>query len=160
MAAPFVVAPPGGTRVRTRLHLSLVDEHVLRAVGTYLGSLARRDLARRCREGHLDPKARATSRRERKRSLTAGCSSRWAGTITRCSEDGWRLGWRNLTSDAKGLRSRINRIPVLNRRIAWGDGSVRSKADRGLTRLRSRPCEGCPCSEVSASVHAFGTGLT
>ena len=32
IAAPFVVAPPSGARVRTRLRLSETDETVLRAV--------------------------------------------------------------------------------------------------------------------------------
>ena len=58
--------------------------------GSHLGSLAGRDLAARCAEGRLDAKGRAVSRAVRKRALTAQVSSRWAGAITRASEDQWQ----------------------------------------------------------------------
>src|ERR1039458_1814017 len=89
IAPPFVVAAPSGARVRTRLALGAQDDFVLRAVGTHLGSLAGCDLAQRCHEGQLDAKGKAESRRERKRALTSQSSSRWAGAITRTSEDAW-----------------------------------------------------------------------
>jgi hypothetical protein len=54
IAEAFVVAPPAGVRVRTRLMLSAQDAQALVALGTHLGSLAGRDLARRCGEGRLD----------------------------------------------------------------------------------------------------------
>ncbi|HET9092634.1 MAG TPA: hypothetical protein VFN50_09510, partial [Acidimicrobiales bacterium] len=63
IAEPFVVAPPRGARVRTRLRVDEADGHVLRALGEHLGSLAGADLARRCKEGWLDAKERAASRR-------------------------------------------------------------------------------------------------
>ena len=87
LAAPFVAAAPAGARVRTRLRVSPQDEAVLWAAGTHLGSLAGRDLAARCAEGRLDAKGKAGSRAARKRALTAQSSSRWAGAITRTSED-------------------------------------------------------------------------
>lgn len=62
---------------------------MVRAAGSHLGSLASRDLAARCAEGMLDAKGRAASRARRKRALTAESSSRWAGAITRTSEDQW-----------------------------------------------------------------------
>ena len=34
---PFLVAPPAGARIRTRLRVGAGDERVLRAVGEYLG---------------------------------------------------------------------------------------------------------------------------
>jgi hypothetical protein len=86
IAGPFVAAAPVGARVRTRLRVSAEDEAVLRAAGSHLGSLAGRDLAARCAEGRLDARGKAVSRRERKRALTAESSSRWAGAITRTSE--------------------------------------------------------------------------
>lgn len=110
VTAPFVVAPPRGARVRTRL---MVDEHdaaALRAIGVHLGSLAGEDLARRCHEGKRDAKQRAQSRTERKRDLTARSSSRWAGAITRTSEDAWQLAYRNLLAERRSLSSRVNRI--------------------------------------------------
>jgi IS605 OrfB family transposase len=83
---------------------------VLVALGTQLGSLAGADLAQRCRGGRLEAEARNASRRERKRSLTAASSSRWAGAITRTSEDAWQLGHRNLVAEQRSLRARIARI--------------------------------------------------
>lgn len=83
---------------------------MLRAVGSQLGSLASADLAARCGEGRLGGKDRAVSRRERKRALTAGSSSRWAGAITRVSDDQWDLAERNLRAERQSLRSRVQRI--------------------------------------------------
>lgn len=57
---PFVVAPPKGARVRTRLMVDDHDAGALRAIGAHLGSLAGEDLARRCAEGKHDAKQRAT----------------------------------------------------------------------------------------------------
>jgi hypothetical protein len=47
---------------------------------------------------------------ERKRDLTAESSSRWAGAITRTSEDQWRLAGRNLQAERSSLRARVRRI--------------------------------------------------
>jgi hypothetical protein len=110
IARPFVVAAPAGARVRTRLRVSAQDEAVLQAVGIHLGSLAGRDLATRCAEGRLDAKGRAVSRARRKRALTAESSSRWAGAITRTSEDQWCLAERNLRAERATLQARIRRI--------------------------------------------------
>ncbi len=110
VAAPFVAAAPAGARVRTRLRVSGQDEAVLRAAGRHLGSLAGRDLAARCAEGRLAAKGRAVSRARRKRALTGESSSRWAGAITRTSEDQVRLAGQNLRAEASGLRTRIRRI--------------------------------------------------
>ena len=86
VAAPFVAAAPRGARVRAPLRVSPDDEAVLRAAGTHLGSLAGRDLAARCAQGRLDAQGRAVPC-QRKRALTAESSARWAGAITRTSED-------------------------------------------------------------------------
>lgn len=110
IAEPYIAAAPAGARVRTRLHVSEQDATVLWEVGTHLGRLAGRDLAVRCREGRLDAKGKAESLRERKRGLTAESSSRWAGTITRDSEDKWRLAEQSLRRDRDSLRRRIRII--------------------------------------------------
>ncbi len=110
IAAPFVVAAPAGARVRTRLRVTSEDAVVLRAAGMHLGSLASADLAARCAEGRLDGKGKAASRRERKRALTAQSSSRWAGAITRSSEDQRGLAERNLKAGAATLRARTRKI--------------------------------------------------
>ena len=90
IAAPFVVAPPAGARVRTRLKVSEIDAEVLGTLGRYLGSFAGSDLAQRCIEGKLTAKERADSRRDRKRAIPPRARSRWAGAITRTSEDAWQ----------------------------------------------------------------------
>lgn len=110
IAEPFVAAPPAGARVRTRLRVSGVDGAVLREVGEYLGSLASADLAARCAEGRLNAKQRARSRQVRKQELTAKSSSRWAGALTRTSEDAYQLAHRNLLAERRSLLARIKRI--------------------------------------------------
>ena len=110
ISGPFVVAPPAGVRVRTRLRVSGVDAGVLGEVGGYLGSLASADLAARCAEGRLDAGQRARSRQVRKQELTAKSSSRWAGTLTRTSEDAYQLAYRNLLAERGSLVARIRRI--------------------------------------------------
>jgi hypothetical protein len=110
IAEPFVAAVPDGARVRTRLRVSPQDAEVLRAAGRHLGMLAGRDLAARCAEGRLDARGRAESRRERKQALTAASSSRWAGAITRTSEDAWQLASRNLAAERATLKARVRKI--------------------------------------------------
>lgn len=150
---PFAVAPPSGARVRARLHASDTDSQVLVAIGTHLGSLARGDLARRCREGRLDAEARATSRRERKRSLTATSSSRWAGAITRESEDSWQLAMRNLIAEHRSLHARISRV---RRRLAVPVGGRRGRlggygtSDERFQKQRRLQVLECRLAEVEA----------
>ena len=110
IAAPYVAAAPGGARVRARLRVCARDEAVLGATGAYLGSLAGRDLAVRCAEGRLDAKGQARSRAVRKRALTAASSSRWAGAITRTSEDQVRLAGQNVRAERSSLQARVARI--------------------------------------------------
>ena len=106
---------------------------MLRAAGAHLGSLAGRDLAARCAEGRMDAKGRARSRAVRKRALTAESSSRWAGAITRTSEDQWGLAGRNLRAERASLAARVRRIAA---RLAIPAGG---KA--GTTRGYATPAE-------------------
>jgi IS605 OrfB family transposase len=131
---PFVVSAPAGARVRTRLVLSDSDALVLRAVGGHLGTLAAADLDVRCQQRSLDAKAAALSRRERKQALTAGATSRWAGAITRTSNDAWDLAERNLQTEARSLRARVGRI---RRRLAAPVGG-RSGRVRGYASRQER----------------------
>ena len=110
IAEPFVAAVPAGARVRTRLRVSPQDAEALRAAGRHLGALAGRDLAARCAEGRLGAKGRAASRAARKRALTAASSSRWAGAVTRTSEDAWQLASRNLAAERATLRARVRKV--------------------------------------------------
>jgi len=140
VAVPFVAATPRGVRVRTRLRLSAQDEAVLQAAGRHLGSLAGRDLAARCAEGRLDAAGRARSRAERKQALTAESSSRWAGAITRTSEDGYRLAEQNLRAERASLSARIGRIQarlaVQVDRKAGRTHSYPTAAERYAKRVR------------------------
>ncbi len=133
VAAPFVAAVPAGARVRARLRVSGQDEAVLRAAGSHLGSLAGRDLAARCAEGRLDARGRAASRAVRKRALTAESSSRWAGAITRTSEDQVRLAGQNLRAERASLQARVRRIEA---RLAVPTGGK-----SGRTRGYATPAE-------------------
>jgi hypothetical protein len=124
ISSPFVVAAPAGARVRTRLFVNGTDADVLFAVGRHLGSLAGVDLARRCREGTLDAEGHKTSRRGRKRSLTNQSSSRWAGAITRATDDQFQLRRRNLVAEQGSLRQRIR---LIDRRLVLPVGSKRGR---------------------------------
>ena len=125
-----MAAAPGGARVRARLHLSPEDAAVLRAVGSHLGSLAGKDLAARCAEGRLDARGRAV----RKRALTAESSSRWAGAITRTSQDAYRLAGQNLRAERASLQARIRRIQA---RLAVQAGGTAGKT-RGYPTAAER----------------------
>ena len=130
IAEPFVVAPPAGARIRTRLRVFGDDQAVLMALGTHLGSLMGRDLGQRCREGRLDARGRSASRARRKRALTRESSSRWAGAITRSSEDAWQLGQRNLAAQAGSEPTR-----------GWARESYQLRC-AALTGQHCRPAQG------------------
>ena len=106
------------------MRLSAADEAVLWQVGAYLGSLAGGDLAVRCRLG------RGRDRRAgRKRALTPASSSRWAGAITRTSNDHWNRGYKNLLAERASLRRAIHRIRVrLQAPVGGAAGRVRGYA--------------------------------
>ena len=129
--------------MRARLRLSPGDEAVLRAVGGHLGSLAGKDLAVRCAEGRLDAWGQARSRAARKQALTAESSSRWAGAITRTSEDQVRLAGQNLRAGRASLLARVRRIEARLAVPAGGkSGRVRGYATAAeryakAVRLRS-----------------------
>jgi hypothetical protein len=125
----FVVAPPTGAKVRTRLRFSPTDEEVVRQVGEYLGSLAGGDLAERSRLGRA-PDGRA----RRKRALTAASSSRWAGAITRTSNDQWTLGYKNLQAERASLRRAIGRL----RQRAQAPVGGKARGIRGFRTKRER----------------------
>ncbi|MEU5030481.1 hypothetical protein [Streptomyces milbemycinicus] len=108
LSVPFVVAPPSGCRIRTRLNLSPADEEVLRAAGTHLGALAGADLAARVAIGNVSPAF--NQRAARKKALTAQSSSRWAGSITRTSENQYQLARRALDGHIGSLRRAIATI--------------------------------------------------
>lgn len=127
IAGPFVVAPSSGASTRDRLRPTGAEAVVLAELGEFLGGLYRADYATRAREGRIDTEARAESRRDRKRSLTAVSSSRWAGAITRKVEDQYALGMRGLYDHRMSLRQAVS---TLEARLAVEPGE-RVKTTRG-----------------------------
>ncbi|AZM93212.1 hypothetical protein D1J60_18840 [Streptomyces sp. W1SF4] len=77
-------------------------------VGDHLGRHARADLAERIRIGIVP--LSENRRADRKRALTRMSSSRWAGTITRASEDQYQLSLRCLLDERGSLRRTISKI--------------------------------------------------
>lgn len=125
----FVVAPPTGARIRTRLRPTEDDEDVLRIVGAHLGRLASADLAVRCRLGRG-----TTQRTARKRALTAQSTSRWAGSITRTSNDQWERALANLADHRVSLRRAVR---VITARLAVPIGTTHGRI-RGYASATER----------------------
>ena len=147
LAESFVVSPPSGVTIRTRLHPTPAEEQALREVGTFLGSLYRADLVRRLGEGKLDAAGRAASRRERKRGLTSASSSRWAGSITRATQDQYDLAAGALAAERAMLAAATGKLaqriaaPVGGRvgKIAgYRSAGERHGKTRRLAQLTSR----------------------
>jgi hypothetical protein len=134
---PVIAAPSAGVRVRTRIHLTDGEAQALAAIGDYLGSVYRSELAGRVGLGRLDRKQHAVWRARRKQAVTSVSSSRWAGAITRAVEDQYQLGMRGLSAQVADLRSAIE---VLEGRCALGPGEVSAAAPdaAGGPRRRSR----------------------
>ena len=109
------------------------DRVVLESLGTHLGHLASTDLARRCAEGTLDAKGKADSNKTRKRAVTTESSSRWAGAITRTTENSYGLAKRNLEAERTSLKARIKKIS--------GRVKVPAGEKKGQTRGYATPDE-------------------
>ena len=129
---PFVVGPPRAVSARTRLFVSLTDEQVLTQVGDHLGSLLRSDLATRCRLG-AGPKH--LGRAKRKRALTSRCSSRWAGAITRVTDDMWE-------------RELLNRVRMCAER-----SMTIAQSSAPPIALRHRSASGTPWDATNSFTH-------
>jgi IS605 OrfB family transposase len=146
ISASFVAEGPTGVAIKTRLHATAVEDGVLREVGTFLGSLARRDLATRCRDGLAHSK---DTWAVRKRALTGESSSRWAGAITKASHDQWALARRcqaahlaNMDAGIATIRHRLSR-PVGENGRKGAPGGYKSRQEwhaktRRLATLQAR----------------------
>jgi len=147
IADPFVVASPAGLRIRTRLHPTRAEAEALKDIGRFLGGLYRAELAGRVAAGRLAGPRRAEWRRERKRTVTAVTSSRWAGAIIRAVEDQYQLGMRSAAADVAFLSAAVDAV---TRRCAVEPGTVaagvrgyhtaaeRHQKRRRLTQLQHR----------------------
>jgi hypothetical protein len=101
-------APATSTlRIRTRLAVSDTDRVVLSALGVFFEHLVDQDLAARCKAG-ADHDKHAWARR--KQILTAECSSRWAGRITRASNNAYATARRNQRRELADKTKAINAI--------------------------------------------------
>ncbi|HYR16382.1 MAG TPA: hypothetical protein VEQ67_19525, partial [Mycobacterium sp.] len=116
---PVVAAAPVGVRIRTRIHPTGTEAAALAAIGAFLGSVFRAELAGRVELGRLDRASQAVWRAQRKQALTAVASSRWAGAITRAVEDQYQLGMRALSAHVTDLRQAVD---VLEQRCALRPG--------------------------------------
>ncbi|MDT5161194.1 MAG: hypothetical protein QOC90_1504, partial [Mycobacterium sp.] len=136
IAVPVVAAAPTGVRVRTRLRVSVAEATALTAIGVFLGSVYRGELAGRIGCGVLDRQGRAVWRAERKQAVTAVSSSRWAGAITRAVEDQFQLGMRALAAQVADLRAAVQ---VVEARCALRPGElVLEDADDAVMQRRGR----------------------
>ncbi|MEU6711989.1 IS200/IS605 family accessory protein TnpB-related protein [Nonomuraea sp. NPDC046802] len=128
---PFVAAGPSGVAIRDRLKaLTPDDEQVLRVVGGHLGSLAARDLKRRCADGLAHSSQTWAAR---KRDLTGQSSSRWAGSITKASHDQWALARRGQLACIQSLEAGVR---TLQHRLSLPLGEKGSKRAPGGYRTR------------------------
>lgn len=134
---PVVAGPPAGVRIRTRIRLTEAQASALTAVGMFLGSVYRAELAGRVRCGRLDRESQGVWRAERKKAITVVSSSRWAGAITRAVEDQYQLGLRGLAAHVADLRAAIE---VLTARCGLrpGELDVEHTEDGGRGRRRRR----------------------
>jgi len=128
---PFVAAGPSGVAVRDRLrNLTPGDEEVLRAVGAHLGRLASCDLRQRCADGSDHSSGTWAAR---KQGLTAGSSSRWAGSITKATHDQWALSRRCQAAHIQGLEAGVS---TLRHRLSRPIGEKGSKRVPGGYRSK------------------------
>src|SRR5665811_2021903 len=89
LAESFVVSPPSGVTIKTRLRPTPAEEQALREVGTFLGSLYRADLVRgswtlragRPRDGNVNG---ALPQRRRRGGLARSPGRPRTSTTSRC----------------------------------------------------------------------------
>ncbi|GAB2852723.1 hypothetical protein GCM10022221_60210 [Actinocorallia aurea] len=128
---PFVVGAAQGVSVRDRLkHLTAEDERVLRLVGEHLGRLASLDLKARCADGLGHAAGRWAVRNQ---ALTAVSSSRWAGSITKASQDQWALSRRCQSAYIQGLEAGV---ATLSHRLSQPVGAKGSGRVQGGYRSK------------------------
>ena len=127
LSAPFVVAAPAGARIRTSVLVDEAEHEILAALGEHLGRLAGRDLAARCALGRG---SKHLGRAERKRALTPQSSSRWAGTITRRSDDMWERQMLNYRDELVDKRAAVAAITERLSKPVGESGGYATKRER------------------------------
>ena len=121
-----VIQAPAVTtmRIRTRLRPSQEDMVVLASLGQHFSRLLGKDLAGRCEAGESHDKVLWAAR---KQALTSECSSRWAGWVTKSSNEAYATARRNGRRALADKRRRSGR-------------SRRSSLARCTARPSARPC--------------------
>ncbi|MGA5445814.1 IS200/IS605 family accessory protein TnpB-related protein [Streptomyces umbrinus] len=140
LAVSFVVPGPSGVAIRDRMRVSQTDAAVLAEVGVHLGSLASGDLAERSRQGLAHDVAGWAGR---KRELTAKSSARWAGSITKATNDQWALARRGQAAYLGWLRGQISSVEArlarpLGAKADKREGLARGYASRGEWHAKAR----------------------
>jgi hypothetical protein len=107
LAPPRLAQSSGALSVKTRLRLSSLDGLVLGELGGLVSQLATRDLAERVFLGERHTREDFA---RRKREISALSSSRWAGTITRGSNEQWALARRAQVAHLEELDAAINTL--------------------------------------------------
>ncbi|MCX2184759.1 hypothetical protein KV205_30145 [Streptomyces sp. SKN60] len=109
----------------------------MQLVGEHLGRRQRADLAMRVGIGRV--KHAENRRAERKKLLTAVSSSRWAGAMTRVSEDQYQLSLRCLSDERACLRRAVRAIEArLAVPCGQRKGKVRGYADQAERWAKQR----------------------
>ncbi|MHB1575258.1 MAG: IS200/IS605 family accessory protein TnpB-related protein [Candidatus Dormibacteria bacterium] len=143
---PVVRAPAVTTlRIRTRLPVSDADQAVIVALGTHLGRLARADLAKRSRAG-LDHSEKVWA--QRKRAVTKESSSRWAGAITKASNDAYATARRNQLRQRADL---TRAIATLEEKIELSCHSAKERGELRAMRA-GRKLKFGYCSELELAM--------
>ena len=148
LSPPFVVAAPEGARIRTSVFTAEAEHGVLAELGARLGCLANRDLAARCAPGR-GPKHKG--RAERKRALTPQCSSRWAGSITRRTDDMWERQMLNYRDELVDKQAAVAAITERLAKPVGESGGYRTKQERFAKQQRRH---GVPGTHRHQAEHA------
>lgn len=149
---------PSAASTSTQLRLTDSEEAAIAELVGLIGRLRRRDLAIRSRQGR-NPGKDALA--ERKRSLTAETSSRWAGSIVRGNDAQHALAVRGQQAHLADMRKAI---ATIDRRAAVRCGSFdasKAKKVRGYRtpreramKLRRRDALAARCRELEADLAA------
>ena len=175
-------APPVTTlRIRARIHPSDHDRAVLTALGEHFSVLQGRDLAARSRAGK-DHDTTVWARR--KRELTKECSARWAGRVTKSSNDAYATARRNQRRELADKRAAVAaieeklRLPIAStaerkalvarerdlaktenrkpRRLSFG---YHSRSEHAMKRMRLQVLE-ARCARLEADLAAGRVQVT
>lgn len=142
LAPPRLAEHSAAMTVRTRLHLSGRDERVLVELGEFMGELTNRDLTERV---FLGAEHTTEDFARRKRELTALSSSRWAGTITRGSNEQWALARRVQSAHLAQLE---RAIATVSARLAVPVGTCHS-----TTRIEGYPSQAVRAAKQRRLAH-------